>query len=176
MYYAPAHGLGQWRSKSLFRCIETCEDQGMKESEPRTASTRWVIQHEVLLFYGNGGLFQGDAVTRWYAALQAAEDLRLVVVGAGPVFSFDPGVRAQGTELFKGRKLPLAVLTENPMQRMLGLTARLRGTDLQIYSWSESVRPFQQLGVGRAIIEQLNDTLKRLRRDIDQELRMLGPE
>jgi hypothetical protein len=124
----------------------------------------------------NGGLFRGEAVARWYEVLQAAEDLRLVVVGAGPVFSFDPAVRAQGTEFFKRRQLPLAVLTDNPMQRMLGLTARLLGTDLHIYSWSDSVRPFEQLGISRAIVEQLNDSLKRLRRDIDQELRMLAPQ
>ena len=147
----------------------------MEESEPRTATTRWVIQHDVLLFYGNGGLFRGEGVARWYAELQAAESLRLVVVGAGSEFSFDPGVRAQGTEFFKRRKLPLAVVAENPMQRMLGLTARMLGTDLQIYPWDESARSFQQLDVSRAIVEQLNDSLKRLRRDIDQELRVLGP-
>lgn len=147
----------------------------MKESEARSASTRWDIQHEVLLFYGNGGIFRGEAVERWYATMQSAETLRLVVVGAGPEFSFDPGVRAKGTEFFKRRKLPLAVVTDNPMQRMLGMTAKLLGTDLKIYPWDESVRPFEQLGISRAVIDQLNDNLRRLRRDVDQELRMLGP-
>jgi hypothetical protein len=46
---------------------------------------------------------------------------------------------------------------------------------LQIYSWSESARPFQQLGLSRAVVEQLNDSLNRLRHDIDHELRLLGP-
>jgi hypothetical protein len=148
----------------------------MNEGEPRIASTRWDIQHDVVVFYGNGGVFHGEAVARWYAALQSAGDLRLVVVGAGPEFSFDPAVRTQGIEFFKRRKLPLAVVTEYPMQRMLGLTARMLGTDLQIYSWSESILAFQRLGVSRAVVEQLNDNLRRLRRDIDQELRMLGAQ
>ena len=147
----------------------------MTESQARSANTRWDIQHEVLLFYGNGGLFHGEAVERWYATMQSAKDLRLVVVGAGPVFSFDPSVRARGTEFFKRRKLPLAVITDNPMQRMLGMTAKLLGTDLTIYPWDESVRPFEQLGLNRALVEQLNDNLHRLRREVDQELQTLGP-
>src|ERR1700759_5841914 len=97
----------------------------MKQGDPHTARTRWAIEHDVILFYGRGGLFHGEAVARWYAALESAADLRLVVMGAGPEFSFDPSVRVQGIEFFKRRKTPLAVVTDHPMQRMLGMTAKL---------------------------------------------------
>jgi hypothetical protein len=141
----------------------------------RIAITHWVIRHGVFLFYGNGGLFKGEAVERWYAALHGAAGLRLYVGGAGSVFSFDPVVRARATEWFKSRNLPFAVVTENPMLRVLGATARLLGMELDIYSWSESKRPFQKLGLSAAIVAELNQSLLSLRREVDDEVEQRRP-
>lgn len=140
----------------------------------QSAIARWVIRQRVFLFYGNGGQFNGDAVERWYDAIDTAKDLRLYVGGAGPVFSFDPEVRARGTELFKARKLPFAVITDNAMHRVLGSTGRLLGMDLQIYSWNESERPFLKLGLNQATIDELNGCLQKLRSEIDNELAQLA--
>lgn len=146
--------------------MAACEDLAMKPS----ATTLWVIQHDVALFYGNGGVFRGGAFTRWLAEVQATNELRLCVCGAGEVFSFDPGVRPGSIEFFKRRKLPFAVITDNPMHRVLGSTARMSGMGLQIYAWSESERPFLELGFSREITDTLTARLSRLRKDVDAEL------
>jgi hypothetical protein len=142
----------------------------MKEGEQPSAIARWVIRHDVVLFYGSGGVFQGEAFKRWFSDLQAAKDLRLSVCGAGELFSFDPGVRPRSTEFFKRRKLPFAVITDNPMHRVLGSTARMSGMELEIYAWRESTRPFLELGLSREIADQLVATLLGLRQEVEAEL------
>lgn len=158
-------------SSARFRPDEVSwEDPRMPRVSEQQAISRWLILHQVFLFYGNGGRFSGEPVERWYAALEAANDLRLYIGGAGTEFSFDPVVRARGTQLFKARRLPFAVIADSPMLRMLGSTGRLLGMDLQIYSWSESDRPFRSLGVSPATVRELNNRLRRLRREIDDEV------
>jgi hypothetical protein len=146
----------------------------MQDGIQPIAITRWVIQHDVVLFYGTGGVFQGEAFTRWLAEVQAAKDLRLCVCGAGAVFSFDSRVRPRSTEYFTRRKLPFAVITDNAMHRVLGSTARLGGMDLEIYSWNESERPFLELGLTRETTNQLIAQLLRLRKEVDAELEKLA--
>jgi hypothetical protein len=146
----------------------------MRQRTQQGAIARWVIRQRVFLFYGNGGQFVGDSVERWYQAIHHAKDLRLYVGGAGPIFSFDPDVRARGVELFKTRKLPFAVITDNAMHRVLGTTGRLLGMDLQIYSWNDSERPFLKLGLSQATTDELNSSLHKLRSEIDDELAQLA--
>lgn len=105
----------------------------MGEAE-RAAIVRWDCQHGVFMFYGNGGVVQGEVVDRWYEALLAAGALRLYVTGAGNELRVEPEARKRATELFKRNKIPFAMITENPIHRMLGTTARMIGINLQLYA------------------------------------------
>jgi hypothetical protein len=142
----------------------------MVERGERLAVTRWVIQHDVFVFYGNGGRFAGEAYERWYEALEATSGLVLYVGGGGSVFDFGPAERSRGNELFKRKQLPFAVVTENTMHRVLGSTARLLGVKLSLFSWEESRKPFAELKASAAIVDTLHQTLLRLREEIDAEV------
>lgn len=142
----------------------------MSESE-RPAHQRWVIQSKVFIFYGNGGVFTGEPFERWFQALQAAPELRLYVGAAGSGFSFGPQDRARATEYFKVSKLRFAVITESVRLRLLGQTARLVGMNLGLYSWAESHRPFVEAGFSEPQVDHLLETLAKLRRDVDAELK-----
>lgn len=136
------------------------------------ALARWTIQHRVFLFYGNGGRFTGEAFERWHRELEAARELRLYVGGGGDEFTFDAGERARGNQLFKRKGLRFEVVTENPRHRLLGSTARLVGVDLHLHSWKNSRRAFAKLDAPDSLIDRLQQTLLRLRADVDQELKL----
>ncbi|HKU40207.1 MAG TPA: hypothetical protein VJR89_18735 [Polyangiales bacterium] len=142
----------------------------MSDSE-RPAHHRWVIQSKVFIFYGNGGIFTGEPFERWFQALQGAPELRLYVGAAGSGFSFGPQDRARATEYFKVSKLRFAVITESVRLRLLGQTARLVGMNLGLYGWADSHRPFVEAGFGDREVDQLHETLVKLRVDVDTELK-----
>jgi len=137
------------------------------------AIARWFIEHRVFIFYGNGGVFEGPVFERWFKAVEAANDLRLYVGGAGPTFTFGAAERDRGNALFKRKQLRFAVVTDHVTHRLLGTTARLIGVNLGLYGWSQSRRPFAELGDKDTPVDVLHQALLRLRREVDRELELL---
>lgn len=143
----------------------------MAQSEAeQQALSRWVIEHRVFVFYGNGGNFTGENFERWYRALDSANDLLLYVGGGGETFSFPARERERGNTLFKRKGLRFEVVTENPRHRLLGSTARLVGVDLHLHSWKNSRRAFAKLDAPNSLIDALHKTLLHLRAEVDREL------
>jgi hypothetical protein len=134
------------------------------------AITRWIVQDHVFLFYGNGGLFAGEAFEAWLTALQTTPGLSLYIGGAGGQFRFDAVARARGTEYFKRAQLRFAAISDDTMHRILGSTARLVGMDLGLYAWKESRRPFEGLKTSHQRIEALHNRFLQLRSEVDSEL------
>ncbi|MET0388209.1 MAG: hypothetical protein ABW321_19710 [Polyangiales bacterium] len=142
----------------------------MDDATGRLAVSRWVVRHQVFIFYGNGGRFAGESFERWFAQLSAASNLRLYVGAAGHDFSFEPAERTRGTELFKRKGLRFAAITESVRLRLLGSTARLVGMNLGLYSWADSRRAFAEISAPAPIVEELHNTLLGLRAEVDREI------
>lgn len=139
----------------------------MADRTKQDAMVRWAVEQRVFIFYGQGGRFAGTQFDRWVEALEAHDDLACYVGGMGDWFTFDTQVRSSAVSLFKLKRLAIAIISDNSMHRVVGSAVRLLGVNAQLYSWTESRKPFEQLELSAAAVESLHRTLMRMRIEID---------
>jgi hypothetical protein len=134
-----------------------------------TAIARWVIRHDTMLFYANGGNYTGPCFEDWCAAIEA-RGFSFYIGATGDDFKVTGNERKRAAQLFRAADLSFAVVTDSPIVRGFATALGWLGTRVAAFSWEHAERAGLWLGHPAHVCASLSHELRDLRRGVDQEL------